>query len=153
MLNVSRYGVRKNLLMDDVNRARRELELYKLVGGGTICELSVVGIRRSNHSPADLVNLSKATGVHIVSATGFYCDKFLPDWVKDLTVRDMTDYMMEEIVNGVGGSGVKCGVMYVGCSDPTTEVEKRVLEAAAVIHKETGILIVCMDMGRNTGCG
>lgn len=128
-----------NIIMDEVEKARNEIEQYKLCGGGTICEMSVVGMRRADHDIGDLWNISRATGVNIVAATGFYCDRFLPDWVREMSVRDMAGYMLEEV--GRGSNGIRCGVMYIGCSYPLTELEKKSLEAAAIIHKETGAIL------------
>lgn len=137
LANIS-YSVWENLVLDEVEKAQNELQLYKVSKGGAICEMSVVGIRRPKHSPADLSNISQATGVHIISATGFYCQHFLPDWARILSVQGMADFMMEELLKGVGGSGVRCGVMYIGCSYPLKETERRALEAAAITHKHTG---------------
>lgn len=48
-----------------------------------------------------------------------------------------------ELWRGVKGSeGVRCGVMYIGCSYPLTDTEKKALEAAAIVHKETGMVPV-----------
>lgn len=131
--------MRGNLLLDEVEQALEEVQLYKSSRGGSICEMSVVGFRRRNHDPTDLKNISKATGVHIISATGFYCDQLLPEWAKEMSVQDMADFMMREVVTGVGDSGVKCGVMYIGCSHPLRDTETRALQAAAITHKQTGM--------------
>lgn len=131
--------------MDELDKAAHEIQLYHDAGGDTICEMSVVGIRRAGHTPTDLKNISKATGVHIISATGFYCDGFLPDWAREMSVRAMADFMMEEIVKGV--DGVRCGVMYIGCSYPLKEAEMKALQAAAIVHQETGVSISIMLTG------
>ncbi len=119
-----------------MDKATDEVGLFKRAQGGSICEMSVVGIRRSNHSAADLCSISKSTGVRIISATGFYCDRFLPDWAREMSVRDMVGLMMEEVQGS--GREVKCGLMYIGCSYPLKETERRALEAAAITHKQTG---------------
>lgn len=52
----------------------------------------------------------------------------------------MTNLMVKEIVQGIGDSGVKCGVIgEIGCSWPLAEVEKKTLQAAAHAQQETGI--------------
>lgn len=133
-----RYSVRDNVILDEVDKAEQEVKLYKASGGGTICEMSVVGMRRKEHSLDDLVRISKATGVHIVSTTGFYCESFLTAEQKTLSARSMADFMEEEILRGTGTHKTKCGVMYIACSDPLKESERRALEAAAITHRETG---------------
>ena len=135
-----RYSVEANLVLDEVDKAEQEVQLFKLSGGGTICEQSVVGIRRgAGHSLEDLRHISMATGVRIVASTGFYSEPFLPPWVHQLSVQDLADFMIGELVKGAGPSAIKCGMMYIGCSYPLKEVEQRVLEAAAITHRHTGM--------------
>ena len=130
--------MRGNLLLDDPDEMAAEVEPFKQTGGGTICELSVVGMRCDPHKPTHLVQISQSTGINIVHATGFYIDSMLPEEAKSLTVREMTDFMVGEVVKGVGGSGVRCGVIYTGCSWPLGDTERRSLQAAALAQKETG---------------
>ena len=40
-----RYGVKKNLVVDNVEEVIDELKLFKLAGGGTVCDVSPVGVR------------------------------------------------------------------------------------------------------------
>ena len=135
---VDSYSVSGNLLLDDPDEMAAEVEPFKQAGGGTICELSVVGMRCDPHKPTHLVQISRSTGVNIVHATGFYIDSMLPEEAKSLTVREMADFMVGEVVRGVGGSGVRCGVIYTGCSWPLGDTERKSLQAAALTQKETG---------------
>lgn len=101
-------------------------------------------MRREKHSLADLASISTTTGVHIVSATGFYCESFLSADMRAMSVQKMADFMTEEIVRGSGPSpsASKCGVMYIACSDPLKATERKTLEAAAITHKHTGKYIM-----------
>ncbi len=134
-----RYSVRGNLTLDVVEKAKQEVGLYKASGGGCMCEMSVVGMRRENHTLTDLVNISMETGVHIIAATGFYSESFLSAEVRGWSVHDMAEYMTEEIARGSRHTGVKCGVMYLACTDPLKDTERKTLEAAAITHKQTGM--------------
>lgn len=134
------YSVSSNLQMSDADEMLEELRLFKAAGGGTICELSVVGMRCDPHRPELLAKISREIDVNIIHATGFYLEGFLPEWAKLLSVREMADHMMTEIRCGVGESGVRCGVMYIGCSWPLRETERKALQAAAITQKETGIV-------------
>ncbi len=136
MLCSDSYSVHENLSLDDVDLAKEELEPYRQCGGGTVCEMSVIGMRRCNHAPQDLIEISRATSLNIVSATGFYWAKLLPEWVLSLNVRQLADILMREAGQGVGG--VKSGVMYLACSHPLHDMEKKTLQAAVLTHKETG---------------
>ena len=64
----------------------------------------------------------------------------LPEWVGSLSVREMADMLLGEAVEGVGG--VRCGVMYVACSYPLKDVEKKTLQAAVLAHRDTGMRLV-----------
>ena len=39
------YGVKTNLIVDDVEEVISELKLFKQAGGGTLCDISPVGVR------------------------------------------------------------------------------------------------------------
>lgn len=39
------YGVKTNLIVDDVEEVISELRLFKEAGGGTVCDISPVGVR------------------------------------------------------------------------------------------------------------
>ena len=101
-----------------------------------MCEMSVIGMRRENHTPQHLADLSRSTGLNVISACGFYWAKLLPEWVRSLSVREMADILKKEIVGGVGG--VACGVMYMACSYPMQDLEMKALQAAVLTHRETG---------------
>ena len=144
-LFTNRYSVRKNLTLDNMEEMQRELGLFKSSGGGTVCELSCIGIRCTPHKPERLKHLSQQTGVNIVHATGFYCNKFLPESAHALSVAEMRDVMLKELCVGAAESDVRCGVIYLGCSWPLHTTEERALRAAAAVQAAQGN-VVC------TGC-
>lgn len=52
----------------------------------------------------------------------------------------MSEILVSEIVEGIGESGVRCGLIgEMGCSSPLTENEKRSLKAAAIAQQKTGM--------------
>ena len=110
-----------------------------------MCELSCIGMRCTPHKPERLKHLSQQTGVNIVHATGFYCNKFLPESVHALSVAEMRDVMLKELRVGSAESDVRCGVIYLGCSWPLHTTEERALRAAAAVQAAQGN-VVC------TGC-
>ncbi len=60
--------------------------------------------------------------------------------MRRMDVREMAELMKGEI--GGGGGGVRCGVIYIACSWPLKDSERRALEAAALAQKETGGYLV-----------
>ena len=126
-----------NLIIDNEDEIVDELKLFKQAGGGTLCDLTVTGIRIKANT---LKNISVSTGVHIVCGTGFYVDSFLTEDIKKMRNEELTQFMVDEIVNGIQGSdGVRCGIIgEIGCSWPLTVYEKKSLQAAAIAQRETG---------------
>ena len=78
-----RYSCYQNLVLDDTALAVSELADYKKAGGGTLVDCTTAGIRLD---PAQLVEVSKNSGVKIVCGTGFYVDNFLDG---DMKVGEM----------------------------------------------------------------
>lgn len=55
------------------------------------------------------------------------------------TSIQMCDFLVGEVLNGIGGSGVRCGLIgEVGCSYPLTYNEKKSLEAAVKAQQRIG---------------
>ena len=51
----------------------------------------------------------------------------------------MSDILVREIVEGIGETGVRCGLIgEMGCSSPLTDNEKKSLKAAALAQQRTG---------------
>ena len=89
-----------------------------------------------------LPQVSRESGVNIITGTGFYVNSFLPEYAKNLTSNEMADAMTKEILHGIGDSGVRCGVIgEIGCSYPLEDSEKRALQAAALVQTKTGSLL------------
>src|ERR1700722_13662489 len=61
--------VHTNYLLDERDVAITELQHYKRLGGGTIVDVTPVGIGRS---PEALAAMAAKTGIHIVMGSGFY---------------------------------------------------------------------------------
>lgn len=52
----------------------------------------------------------------------------------------MSEILVREIVDGIGDSGVRCGLIgEVGCSSPLTDCERKSLQAAAIAQQKTGM--------------
>jgi phosphotriesterase-related protein len=71
--------------------------------------------------------------------TGYYKDAWLPPEVHDMSVEDMAQVMVREIVEGIGDTGIHAGIIgEVGVSRPMTRTEEKILAASARAQKETG---------------
>ena len=81
-----RFALKKNLILDSISDAVSELQLFNQAGGGTICDVTTVGIRCK---PEALPQISRESGVNIVTGSGYYLDSFLPEDVKLLSTHEV----------------------------------------------------------------
>ncbi len=92
-----------------------------------------------------MAEVASASGVQIVCATGLYKEeegaaayfKFRRHWGDALA--EMTELFVRELTDGVGGTGIRAGVIKVATGPGrVTEYEETVLRAAAHAHRATG---------------
>lgn len=114
-------------------------DLYEL-GVRNIVDVTADGMGRN----VEYVNtVAEKSGINIVQATGFYKEPFLPEFVYSYSVEELANYLIHEIENGIGDSGVIPGVLgEIGTSkDVMEEMERKVFEASVIAAKATGIII------------
>ncbi len=108
-------------------------------GLAAIVDLSAPGWGRD---PVALRRISEQVGIVVVCATGFYWDPF-PDIVISGSVEQLRDVMIAEITEGVGPTGIRCGVIKVGTARGTPgEMEARLFTAAAGAALATGAAVI-----------
>ncbi|TQC48811.1 phosphotriesterase-related protein [Rhodococcus sp. WS4] len=102
-----------------------------------------------------LRRIAERTRVNIVCATGLHPHLPIPFFLKYDAPRFVTDpgriadLFVRDLTVGYGDTGIKAGVIKVGC-DPIMDEETRiVLKAAARAHRETGALITTHTKPKN----
>jgi phosphotriesterase-related protein len=138
-----------NLRFTDIDLIVDELRLFTAAGGRTIVDVTPVPLGRD---PRALVEISLRSGIHAVMGGGHYTWPFHPERVVDRSVEELASEFIDEIVDGVGDSDVRPGVMgEVGASDPLADGERKLLRAHALAARETGVAITIhqQSWGRN----
>lgn len=131
------YALKDNLLLDDEAVAIDELNRFKEAGGNTVVDASLPGIGRN---PKALTRIAKATGLNIIMGTGFYVGETHPKELEGMTDEQVGDLMVKELTEGV--DGVRAGYIgEIGISEIFDDKERKVLRAAAIAHKKTGVAI------------
>ena len=99
--------------------------------------------------PVLLREVSEATGVNIICATGLYTsDHGIPYYFREMPMEDLADLYTQEITVGIGETGIRAGVIKVATASPPLKgVERKVLLAAAVAQRRTGTPIVSHTTG------
>ena len=99
-----------------------------------------------------LKKLADASGLYIITNTGYYGaagEKFVPSTVHNETAEQIARHWITEWENGIDGTGIKPGFIKTGVdSHPLSEIQKKIIEAAAITHLATGLPI-----GIHTGNG
>uniref|UniRef100_A0A5F9D2K5 N-acetyltaurine hydrolase n=1 Tax=Oryctolagus cuniculus TaxID=9986 RepID=A0A5F9D2K5_RABIT len=141
------YSHKENLqLKEETAAVREELLHFKAQGGGAVVENTTCGIGRDVRT---LQQLAAETGVHIIAGAGFYIDATHSPETRAMSVEQLTDVLINEILHGADGTDIKCGVIgEIGCSWPLTESEKKVLQATAHAQSQLGCPVI-IHPGRN----
>ena len=131
-------GTGDDLRLDDEERALEELRRFAAAGGGALVEVTTAEFGRD---AAALARLAVASDVAIVATTGHVSDEYRQG-VLDLdetSEAELTAEFVHELVDGIGATGVRAGVIKVGTSlDGATRTERTVIRAAAKAQRETG---------------
>jgi len=130
-----------------------ELAAFRNAGGGTLVDLTLVGVGRD---PGWLRTLSERSGLNLVMGCGWYRTAYYPPeaLIDRRSTDDLATELILEITQGVGDTGIRPGIIgEIGTDKPwLTGQEERVHRAAARAAKATGLAItthaVLSDVGR-----
>ena len=121
------------------------LKEMKAAGVKTFLECTPVYLGRN---PELLRRLSDETGLNIITNTGFYAARdfqHIPQFAYEATADSIAGIWIKEFEEGIEGSGVKPGFIKIGLNfnkDSLSQLEKKIVEAAAITHTKTGLTIV-----------
>ena len=149
MLRRNMGALRTNFRLDDVDTATAEARAFRLEGGGTIVDVSTIGIGRD---PRGLRAIAVGSGVNVVTCTGYYLARSHPPCVAAASIDELAEGMLSEIRDGIGDSGIRPGIIgEIGLGEPMyvaghtgSEMhadEEKVLRAAARAQLAAGLPI------------
>jgi len=130
-----------DLILNDVELVIDEARLLRAAGGGTIVEVSSQGLGRN---PGVLQRIARETSLNVIMGSAWYHERVYPPHLARLTVNEIADQIVNDIVIGVADTGIRSGIIgEVGCAaDFVSPVEERVLRAAARAQTRTGLAII-----------
>jgi predicted metal-dependent phosphotriesterase family hydrolase len=95
--------------------------------------------------PLLLRRLSEASGIHIVTNTGYYgaaSDSAVPKHAYAETARQLAARWTAEYRDGIEGTGIRPGFLKVGVdAGPLSEIDRKLVEAGALCHLDTGLTL------------
>lgn len=94
-----------------------------------------------------LAEVSRRSGVTILAATGHW---LLPSvFMANRSTGELADLFVADLTSGAEGTTIRCGVMKVASEEEITPFDRRVLDAVAIAHRETGAPIITHAAARN----
>lgn len=138
--------------IDDAARVTAEVEDAAATGVRTIVEATPIGLGRR---PDLMSQLSEATGVTVIGATGFHRDAHYPagHWVHDAGEGVLLERLLADIEQGMHPAdwldpalpldAARAGLIKIGASyQHISTAERRRLSAAAEASRRTGVPIL-----------
>jgi phosphotriesterase-related protein len=127
-----------------IMRALPYLEELKKYGCKTFIDCTPAYLGRD---PVVLQNLSKKTGLNIVTTTGFYGafnDRYIPEKVKGMTAEQIADTWLKEWNDGIDGTGIRPGIIKIAVQGDSvlSDFHRTLAKAAGLAHLGSGLTIV-----------
>ena len=126
-----------NYILADEGVAVAEVMEFRNSGGGTIVDVTSIGLKRD---PAALLRVSEATGLHIVMGTGYYQRVYHPVDMDQRSVEDLTEVIVTDVTEGVSHTGIRSGIIgEIGVNGgPIRPNEEKSIRAAGLASVITG---------------
>ena len=130
----------KQEVVNKVSPYLEEIQEYQV---STLMECTPAYLGRD---PLLLKTLSKNTGMHLVTNTGYYGahdNLFIPAKFYELTAEELSSIWVDEFENSIEGSGVKPGFIKIAVNgdDSLSKEHFKIITAAALTHQQTGLVI------------
>jgi predicted metal-dependent phosphotriesterase family hydrolase len=132
-----------------IDKASPYLVALRKLGWGTVVDCTPAYLGRDAKI---LKSLSESTALNIITNTGYYGaanEKYVPQHAYTETASGIAERWINEFKSGIENTGVRPG--FIKCAVdkyPLSPVQRKLIEAAAITHRETGLTI-----GVHTGDG
>ena len=148
--------------LDNVEKAISEVKLYIKAGGKTIVDMNPACAGRDINK---LLEIARAVPeVHLLTCTGFHEGRIYDNvthWTATYEINQIAELLIADIEEGIdifdySGPIVKRSNAKAGCIKIAsaygliTKVEERIMKAAAIAQKETGVCINTHTSGGTT---
>jgi phosphotriesterase-related protein len=92
-----------------------------------------------------MAEAAQQSGVQIVAATGFYHERDgigIPYYWRMRWPEEIAELYLSELHNGVGDTGIRPGVIKLATGDPVGVHEQKVMIAAGIAARESGVPVI-----------
>jgi 5-phospho-D-xylono-1,4-lactonase len=124
-----------SLILDDETGAVEEMQAFYKAGGRAIVEMTTPDYGRD---VAVVQRISRASGVHVIAATGHNKEKFSAAYLQ-ASVEEMTERFVREVTEGMDGTDGRAGVIKASSTlNEISPLAEKLFRAAARAHHKTG---------------
>ena len=97
-----------------------------------------------------LKSLSSDSGINIIAGTGYYVNMSVASALQEQNIEDIYVKMRSDLEIGCSSSKIKAGLIgELGTCYPIHPFEKKVLQAAAIVHEDLPSVPISVHPGRN----
>lgn len=118
------------------------LQHVKSLGADTLFDATAAYFGRA---PELLQRLSRASGLQIVTNTGYYGaadDRYVPAHAYEETAEALAQRWLREWETGIDGTGIRPGFVKVGVDgSPLSALDRKLVRAAALTHLGSGLTL------------
>ena len=97
-----------DLTLDSEDAAIAELRFYREAGGRALVEMTTPDY---NRDAAALGHIARASGVHIISATGYNKEKFSAPFLQDAAPEALARRFIRDVTTGMDGTDCRAGLI------------------------------------------
>ena len=136
-----------DLILDDVHKGEEEVLAAKKCGVDTIVDATAIDYGRD---PQAVYDISVSTGMQIIGTAGFnkgfLWDAKMPgrdctynDWIEKSSEKELTDFVIKEVTEGMQGTKIKGGQVKFGTGyNSISPLEIKTIRAVCRAHLATG---------------
>jgi phosphotriesterase-related protein len=135
----SALSFKDNLVLDDADMIRPELQCFRDAGGGGIVEMTSVGLRGD---PQKVAAIADQTGVLVILGCGFFAHVSHDEAVCRSSIEELEAVIEQQVAGTGSASRVRPGTIgEIGMSAPPEACERRVLRASARVARRYGMSV------------
>ncbi|HUN06708.1 MAG TPA: hypothetical protein PLQ56_08905 [Aggregatilineales bacterium] len=125
-----------DLMLTDESAAIAEMQALYAAGGRAMVEMTTPDYGRD---AAAMQRISRASGIHLIAATGYNKEKFSAPFLQDASVDELAARFIAEVTTGMDGTDARAGVIKGSSTlDTISPLAEKLFRAVAKAHHATG---------------
>lgn len=125
-----------DLILDDVDAIVSELDIFKRLGGKTICDASAIDYGRNITA---IAKVARASGMNVIATAGFNKALYFDEWISKTPLEKLQERVYAEITSGIEGTPHRAGMLKFGTSYGLMKPDEvKTARAVCQVQRQTG---------------